>query len=470
MNREQAAALLALPKAQAIARILMLAHKAELWERSQTGDSDQGKNPGNVPAPATPSGMIPPYEKPAHRKRKQKPGSKKGHRGHRRAPPTDIDVTHHHPLSHCPHCAQALGKTIRRHRRIIEDIPPIEPLVHQHQVYGYWCSGCGKIVTPAVTDALPRATLGLNVLVYSAWLHYLLGVSVGNIVRSLSVGFSFTVSPGGLTQAWGQLATRLEPYYQQIEQQVRQAGVLHADETGWRINGLTHWLWAFCTERLCYYLIDQRRSAAVVAKVLGDVFDGILITDFYGAYNLVEAWAKQRCFFHLFTELIRVDKRNSHPSWREFRRRLSRLLKDAMRLNTQRSELDGGVFERRKRRLQQRLDQLIVEPLDDTDARRLAKRLNNFRGELLTFLDHEGVAPTNNHAERQMRKPVVSRKVCQQNRSEQGAKTHAILLSLFRTAELQGHQPVDFVISLTKAAIAGKPVNLAQETRLKQAA
>lgn len=321
-----------------------------------------------------------------------------------------------------------------------------------------------------VTDALPRATLGLNVVIYSAWLHYLLGVSVGNITRILSIGYAFKVSPGGLTQAWANLAEQLEPYYQQLEQQVREAGVLHADETGWRINGVTHWLWAFCTESLCYYLIDRRRSSAVVARVLGEFFDGILITDFYGAYNLVEAWAKQRCFFHLFTELLKVDKRNDRPPWLAFRRRLSRLLKDAMRLNNQRAELDDRVFERRKRRIHQRLDQLIVEPYDDDDARRLAKRLKNFRGELLTFLDHEGVPPTNNLAEQQMRKPVMARKICQQNRSERGAKTHAILLSLFRTAELQGHQPVDYVITLTKAAIAGNPLQLAPAPSLKKAA
>ncbi len=461
MTREQALALLALPREQAIERILELARKAELWEKLQ---AEEG------PSPTTPSGMTAPYEKPAHRKKNRKPGQKKGHPGQRRTPPGRIDSIHVHTLNRCPDCGGGLGKPCRTHTRLIEDIPPVEAEVHAHRVNGSWCGHCGKIVTPAVTDALPRASLGLNVLAYSAWLHYLLGVSVGNIVRLLSVGYGFRVSPGGLTQAWAKLALLLEPEYRQIEQQVRESGVLHADETGWRVNGLTHWLWAFCTERLCYYLIDRHRSSAVVARVFGEVFDGILICDFYGAYHRLNAWAKQRCLFHLFTELIKVDKYCRHPSWREFRQRLSRLLKDAMRLNTQRRDLDGAVFERRKRRLNQRLNQLIADPYDDQDARRLAKRLENFRGELLTFLDHEGVAPTNNHAERQMRKPVVARKVCQQNRSERGAKTHAILLSLFRTAELQGHQPVNFVISLTKAAIAGRPAQLTPETDLKQVA
>lgn len=468
MTREEALALLALPQEQAVEKLLVLAHKAALWEHSLAQGSNQ--NTGDEPSPTRPSGMTAPYEKPAHRHRRKKPGRKKGHAGQCRPRPDHIDKTDMHRLDRCPDCGRAVGKPCRQHTRTIEDIAPQRPRVHQHRVNGAWCGHCCKIVTPVVSDALPRANLGLNVLVYSAWLHYLLGMSVGNIVRMLQVGYAFKVSPGGLTQAWANLAAQLEPYYQQIEQQIRAAGVLHADETGWRINGLTHWLWAFCTQHLCYYLIDQRRSSAVVARVLGEIFDGILITDFYAAYNLVEAWAKQRCFFHLFTELIKVDKHNSHPSWHQFRRRLSRLLKDTMRLNNQRTELDDGVFERRKRRLHQRLDQLIADSYEDADAQRLRKRMQNFRGELLTFLDHEGVPPTNNFAEQQMRKPVVARKVCQQNRSERGAKTHAILLSLFRTAELQGHQPVDYVIALTKAAIAGNPLQLISEPAMKDAA
>ena len=290
MTREQALALLALPREPAVERIRELARKAELRDKAQAGDKDAGDGP----SPTTPSGMTAPYQKPAHRKKTKKPGQKKGHLGQRRSRSDHIDASHVHSLDQCPDCGRGPGKPCRKPTRLIEDIPPVEPEVRQHQVQGYWCGHCRKIVTPAVTDALPRASLGLNVLVYSAWLHYLRGVSVGNIARLLSVRHAFSVSAGGLTRARARLATRLEPEYRQIEQQVRESGALPADETGWRVNGLTHWLWAFCTQRLCYYLIDRRRSSAVVAKVLGEVFDGILITDFYGAYNLVNARAKQR--------------------------------------------------------------------------------------------------------------------------------------------------------------------------------
>ena len=98
------------------------------------------------------------------------------------------------------------------------------------------------------------------------------------------------------------------------------------------------------------------------------------------------------------------------------------------------------------------------------------KRLRRHRGELLTFLDHEGVCPYNNHAEQQMRTAVHTRKVSQQNRSLAGAKTHAILLTLFRSAQLQGLNPVEYVLQLAGAAISGESIDTIAPRQLKIAA
>jgi len=87
---------------------------------------------------------------------------------------------------------------------------------------------------------------------------------------------------------------------------------------------------------------------------------------------------------------------------------------------------------------------------------RLIKRLKRHRNELFIFLHYKGVSPYNNHAEQQMRKPVLTIKVSQQNRSQHGAKTQAVLMTLFRSAELQGDNPVETVLSLAKNAIAAK--------------
>jgi len=449
VNRAQALAILDLPRAQAEPALLALWAKAQQWDRLQASAAPAALTP------TTPSGMTPVYLKPAHRGRRKTPGRKPGHAGAWRRPPPRIDVRCDHRLGHCPHCATPVGKSIRQHTRLIEDIPPLTPQVTAHTVHGYWCGQCKKMVTPAVTAALPRSTLGLRFVVYTAWLHYLVGVSVGNCVKTAAVSFGFPVSPGGLTLAWKQLATQLEPHYEAIGETIRRSAVLHADETGWRVNGVTFWLWAFATRHYCYYLIDRHRGAAVVKGVLGTLFPGILITDFWGAYNAIETLAKQRCYFHLFTELRKVDLRNHSPAWRGFRKKLARFLRDAVRLGEQRHARAPPTYARRLAKLHQRLDALSAAIYPDADAQRLIKRLRRHRRELLTFLDHDGVSPYNNHAEQQMRPAVHTRKVSQQNRSLDGAQTHAIMLSLFRTAHLQGLNPIDQVLQLAQTTLAG---------------
>ncbi len=223
---------------------------------------------------------------------------------------------------------------------------------------------------------------------------------------------------------------------------------------------MTCWLWAFATTQYCYYLIDRRRGSSVVQKALGVLFPGILITDFWGAYNRIDAMAKQRCYFHLFTELVKVDKRNDSAPWKAFRKKLSRFMKDAVRLMERREVLDPAVYERRKRRLYQRLDYIIAQPYDDADAVRLIKRLKRHRDEMLTFLDYEHVSPYNNYGEQQMRPAVLTRKVSQQNRSMDGAKAHAILMSLFRSAELQARNPAEYVLELARRSIPGKAADI----------
>ena len=74
------------------------------------------------------------------------------------------------------------------------------------------------------------------------------------------------------------------------------------------------------------------------------------------------------------------------------------------------------------------------------------------------------------HAEQQMRTAVHTRKVSQQNRSLQGAKTHAIFLSLFRSAQIQGLNPVEYVLQLAKSALAGESTDMIAPEQLKKAA
>lgn len=119
--------------------------------------------------------------------------------------------------------------------------------------------------------------------------------------------------------------------------------------------------------------------------------------------------------------------------------------------------MDPIDYDRLKQYLYNRLDQFLSTIYQDLDVQRLIKRLRRHQKELSTFLEHDGVSPYNNHAEQQMRKPVLTRNVSQQNRSDQGTKTQAILMSLFRTAELQGQNPIETVLASAKISLKPQP-------------
>ncbi|MBI4707726.1 MAG: IS66 family transposase [Candidatus Omnitrophica bacterium] len=392
--------------------------------------------------PSTPSGMKPVYEKEPAKSRRKKPGQKQDHHGHRRATPDRIDKEKDWTLCKCPDCGSDLGEPVEIRKRYTEDIPTVEVEVIQHNIHRYYCSNCKKIIEPKVTDALPKAQLGLRLSVMTAWLHYNLGVTIENIIKWLSCFSSLKISSGGLTQSWARISVILLPVYQELAKEARASAVLNADETGWRVNGKTYWLWCFTNELLAYFTIDRSRGSPVIKKVLGKVFGGILICDFFGAYGKIVAWAKQRCIVHLFRELEKVSTKNNSFEWVGFTKKLKRLLKDAMRLSARQKEIEPTAYMSKSDRLHQRLAMIYNQKYEDADYNRIANRLKKHKDELFTFVIHSEVSADNNHAERQIRPAVIMRKNSYCNRSQQGADTQAILMSIFRTLHLRKVDPI----------------------------
>jgi transposase len=293
--------------------------------------------------------------------------------------------------------------------------------------------------------------------VLSAWLHYGLGNTLSQIVAVFNHHLSFKVTPGGLIQMWYRLQAILFAWYLEIQDQALGSAVLHADETGWRVNGKTHWLWCFTTTDLTYFMIDRSRGSPALAEFFKDEFAGVLVTDFWGAYNAVVCARKQKCLVHLLRELKTVEKYGRPgPSWPAFAKKLRRLLGDAIRLK-KREDVAAEEYASRRARLTIRLDELIATEWEDKDAKRLIKRLRRHRDELLTFLDEPEVPFDNNHGERAIRPAVMIRKNSFGNRSDRGADTQAVLMSVYRTLQQRGHAPLKTVVdALTSYLKTGK--------------
>lgn len=397
--------------------------------------------------PATPSGQRPIYTKPPAPKRKGKPGAKPGHAGSRRPEPQRIDDRKDHRLEACPCCGGQLQRCDRKRTRTVEDIlEDLRTVVTEHAIHRDYCPACKKHVEPVVPDALPNAKIGNRAVALSAWLHYGVGVSISQVRELLGGQFRTDLSAGGLVAAWQRLAEVLDPWYVQIGLDAKTSAVLHADETGWRMNGKTWWLWCFANKLTCYYLLDPSRGSPALEKFFAEAFDGVLVTDFWAAYD---AFCRERqcCLVHLLRELEKVDERNSSAEWQAFAKMLRRLVRDGIRLR-KRPDFEPDRYRSRIKRIDQRLVALSEATYGDADAARLAKRLRKHTDELFTFLDYPEVTFDNNLAERMIRPAVILRKISQSNRSEKGAAVQAVLMSVYRTLKLRGH---DALLTITSA-------------------
>lgn len=405
-----------------------------------------------TPDPSTPSGQTPPYQKPTSKGRAKPKGARPGHPGHRRTAPPRIDHREEHTLSQCPKCQGPVRPCRATRTRIIEDIPAdITPVVTEHTIPRYWCPGCRTTVEPVVTDALPGSTIGLRVVVLSAWLHYLLGTTLAQIVDVFNFHLHFELSAGGLVQMWHRLREILLAWNLEIQAQALDSAVLHADETGWRVNGKTHWLWCFTSTDVTSYRIDRSRGSPALKRFFKKEFAGVLVTDFWGAYNAVVCAHKQKCLPHLLRDLKRTQHYHQPGGdWPAFSKLLKRLIRDAIRLSKRRKDLAPKRFSTRRQRLQERLRELLAQPWEQRHARRLVKRLRRHEAELFTFLDHPAVPSDNNHAERQIRPAVLVRKNSYTNGSDDGAETQSVLMSVFRTLKQRGHNPVSAVLDAVR--------------------
>ena len=210
--------------------------------------------------PATPSGQVPVYLKPSARKRRKRPGAKLGHPGTRRVPPEKIDRRKVHRLERCPQCDGQLQRSSRTRIRLIEDLLDVYELTAtEHIIHRDYCPTCKKHVEPVVPDALPKCAIGHNLVALTSWFHYGLGIPISQVVSILQYHLHTKLTPGGLVAMWLRLAWILEPWYDEIGRQARASAVLHADETGWRVEGQTCWLLVF-RQRANLLLHDRRHA------------------------------------------------------------------------------------------------------------------------------------------------------------------------------------------------------------------
>jgi hypothetical protein len=418
------------------------------------------------------------------RRRRKRPGRKKGHPAALRPMPEQIDAHQEVPLPRdaagrpsCPTCNACLLE-IAPHERIVEEIVPAKVFVTCYHTASGWCPGCRRRVEsrareqpPAPAADIPHGQLGLNALSTGVLLRITHRLTFGQVSRVLADLPGITVCPGAIARQVQRLARWLAGDYEALMLDVRASPQVYADETGWRTDGRNGHLWALATPTRTLYHVDRSRAGRVIRRLLGRAFGGTLVSDFYSAYAAMTC-AKQKCLLHLLRDLATSAEKYPAFAASAFFRDAKRLVKQMLRLKNRWDELSDERYTSSVCRLESQLDALIATHVGKTgkgskaadaadvaktgpvepNARRLARRMRKHRKELTAFLWQKDLEGTNNLAERAIRPAVVVRKISGGSRSKRGADAFAKLASLLRTAGQQGKNILATIKALLIAA------------------
>lgn len=395
-----------------------------------------------------PGGKVsPPSWVKANRPEREKPERKRRSQSfvRTRQKPTEILV---HMCEMCPDCGRRLtGGWCHRVREVIE-IPETPVTVTEHRIVARRCGVCGTRCIPALdlsSEVLGRRRVGVRLMSLIAWLHVVGRVPLRRIQALLGCVYGVHLGLGELTEVLHAVAAKGTPAYESLGEAVRTSSHVHADETGWRQDGVNGYVWSFVTPSVRYFLYDRSRAHEVPESVLGKDYAGVLVSDFYSGYRFHEG-LHQRCWVHFLRDLhgLKEDHKDD-AAVTAFVDGVVALYRRAKALVENRArEPDQSYRATRERRqakaaFQEEAMDLARPFLDkDVPQRVLAQRIEKFEAELFTFVEYPEVPSENNAAERAIRPCVVARKVSGGTRSPRGSKTKMVLMSLFGTWQTQG--------------------------------
>lgn len=443
----------------ALRRIAQLeARVRELEGRLGLNSSNSSKPPSSDP-PAAPKPVV---KEPTGRR----PGGQPGHPGHhrKRLPPERVDRIVAHLPQTCSACRAPLPADARPgdpepswHQ--VAELPAVLAEVTEHQGHARTCPFCGAVTwadIPAEVRARvtgPRFDAALSLL--SGFCHDSRR-TVAELAESL---FGVPVSLGTVAAREAEMSGALAGPHAQAGGAVGNAPVKNADETGWSLRGKLRWLWTAATSAAAYFVIHARRGFDGLTALLGRRPRGIVGSDRYSAYRRIPSRRRQICWAHLKRNFTGCLQRGGPAA------ELGRAGLEAVRqvFHNRHLFLAGrrtrGGLARYLRPVRRDLRAALVRAAGGADPRaaRLAAGVLDVYPSLWTFVRAAGVEPTNNHAERVLRRAVLWRKNSFGCSSEAGCRFVERMLTAVQTLRLQGRNVLDFLQAALAAHRSGLP-------------
>src|SRR6266566_5004061 len=391
-------------------------------------------------------------------KSKRKPGGQPGHAGHHRplAPLDKVSAIEVLLPKQCGHCGGSLPQQPdqvttqgepRRHQ--VTEVPPVKAHITEYQFPNVVCDHCGEATRLPLSEEI-AGHFGPQLTALIAYLTVVCRLPRRLVEAMLADVLGIEISLGSTQKAWEEVSQAVAQPVAQLQEHLPREAVLNVDETGWRTNGDKRWIWALVAQQFVFYVVASTRGAEVLVSLLGSVFRGILCNDRWVVYLTYHSGRMQLCWAHLKRNLLGIADYARSPSSQQFCRDALALVARVFRLwyrfrgdlRDQRGNpqpLDRQQLYLKSIPLQKKLLALAVAHLDDTDreVRNMATALLLHFERLFTFLEEEGVEPTNNAAEQVLRTAVQWRKISFGNRSRNGEIATARLLTVVQTCKRQ---------------------------------
>lgn len=367
-------------------------------------------------------------------KKGAKRGAPKGHKGSTfewPVPDIIIPVT----TDHCDSCysfnVEPTGYV--KTKKVICHIKE-KTIVKEYRQYEFRCLDCFSLTLAAHKDIPEKGNYDktiqslVNYYKFKARLPHNLVVDVMNNIHGVPM-----TAPTSL-EITRRASDKLEPFYNELEEEIKQAEVVNGDETSHSVMGVNHWIWVFCNALISLFKFKKERGGEIVEEILGDDFEGGLVSDGWATYKVYSAKKgvrHQRCWDHLKRE-VEFECEEKHPDLLKWCIDIFFMVKK------------GKEYKQEKRRhmmyekCKAELAMLITHMKAHKNLRKLAAKIENGGDKWFTCILHPELPMDNNEAERSLRPFVLIRKIIGCLRSNIGMRNYEIMMSLISTWQKQG--------------------------------
>jgi len=438
-----------------VARVQALeAEVADLREQVNR-NSHNSSQPPSSDGPQVPS--KPRWQAKSGRKR----GGQKGHPGNRRklVPVEQVKETHDVKPDTCRQCGHELeGVDPEPYRHQVMEIPPVVAEVTEYCLHTLTCSECETETRANLPDGVPQGAFGPRLQAMVSLLSGQYHLSKRDIMSIMANFFQADVGLGSVPALERRTSDAISQPVDEAQAYVRSQPVAHLDETGWRQANQKAWLWVAATKLVSVFLIRLSRGSQVAKEMLGETFQGIVVSDRWSAYNWLSTLLRQLCWAHLLRDFQAFVERGgtSQPIGEAL------LTQAELMFQWWHQVRDGTMsrttFQENMQSVQHKVGELLRQGADCDHQRTAGTCRDILKREdaLWTFVRVEGIEPTNNLAERQVRPAVLWRNRSFGTQSQAGSRFAERIMTVVATCKQQHRNALDYLTQACDAANRGQ--------------